>query len=190
MPPVGTLQVHLQVHSPTHGHTFSLILLPWDTCEKVPQANTSAQTVPPTAHSHSYTYCPNSRKHAQSPTRPAHPAGPQSAGPGGLLTARERAGDPCAARPAVAGRSWGSRGRASRGAARCPAPPPRAAPARPLPGGRRPFHDSAPPAKPPSRVSHRCLESPPGREAILVPPAVETSPSGRRGALKWGRGQA
>lgn len=96
----------------------------------------------------------------------ADPAGPptEPAQRVYLLRGSGRAG--CARRPAVAGRSWGSRGRASRGAARCPAPPPRAAPARPLPG--RP--QDLPRQRAPCQASVPRQPPPPGREAILVPP--------------------
>lgn len=177
IPPHTDILSHSYSYPGTHARKFHRLThrprqsLPLPTVTPTPTVQIVASTLSP----------PLGRPTPQDPNQPAQ----------GVYSLRGSGrASRCAARPAVAGRSWGSRGRASRGAARCPAPPPRAAPARPLPGGRRPFHDSAPPAKPPSRVSHRCLESPPGREAILVPPAVETSPSGRRGALKWGRGQA
>lgn len=161
---------------------------------KFHRLNTSTQALPPTAHCHSYTYCPKSRKHAAPPTRLAHLVGPQSAGPGGLLTSRERAGS--RVRAAAGGgrtqlglqRPGQPRGRPPP-CAPAPLSPSPPTPRRPqdLPRQRAPCQASVPvPCQPPPP------ESPPGLglEAILVPPRWRLSLSGLRGALEWGRGQA
>lgn len=140
------------------------------------------------SHRYSYTYCPNSHKHALSPTRAGRPGrAPDGARPEGLLTPRERASLVRAAAPGGGSAQLGlQRPGQPRGRPLPRAPAPRG-PSPPTPrGGRRTFHDSAPPAKPLSRVSHRRRAA----KLFWCPLAVETSRPGLQGALEWGRGQA